>query len=71
MAESASFLEPLKTLHETRSDEQFGMHSYSYFSGTRLTHAIQLVRAFVIEIPAKLTSKALGYVSCRDGSMEA
>ncbi|KAL2414960.1 hypothetical protein ABEF91_000270 [Exophiala dermatitidis] len=37
------FLEPLKTLHETRSDEEF-------------------VRAFVVEIPAKLTSKALSIV---------
>ncbi|KAK4947354.1 hypothetical protein LTR10_013722 [Elasticomyces elasticus] len=43
MAEQPEFLEPLKTLHETRSSEVF-------------------VRAFVIEIPAKLTSKALGIV---------
>ncbi|EXJ61051.1 hypothetical protein A1O7_05204 [Cladophialophora yegresii CBS 114405] len=40
---SACFLEPLKTVHETRSEEVF-------------------VRAFVVEIPAKLTSKALSIV---------
>ncbi|EXJ93349.1 hypothetical protein A1O1_01741 [Capronia coronata CBS 617.96] len=43
MADQVLFLEPLKTLHETRSDEEF-------------------VRAFVVEIPAKLTSKALSIV---------
>ncbi|OAP57810.1 hypothetical protein AYL99_08548 [Fonsecaea erecta] len=43
MAEQVSFLEPLKTVHENRSEEVF-------------------VRAFVVEIPAKLTSKALGIV---------
>ncbi|OAL36507.1 hypothetical protein AYO20_04123 [Fonsecaea nubica] len=43
MVEKISFLEPLKTVHENRSEEVF-------------------VQAFVIEIPAKLTSKALSIV---------
>ncbi|RMZ91706.1 hypothetical protein DV736_g1033, partial [Chaetothyriales sp. CBS 134916] len=43
MTEVLNHLEPLKTLHETRSSEEF-------------------VEAFVVEIPAKLASKALGIV---------
>ncbi|KIW99414.1 uncharacterized protein Z518_11402 [Rhinocladiella mackenziei CBS 650.93] len=43
MADRIPFLEPLKTIHETRATEDF-------------------VKAFVVEIPIKLTSKALSIV---------
>jgi hypothetical protein len=57
MVEVGSHLEPLKTLHETRSTDEFGMVPCIH-SDDRETDIVT-VECFVAEIPAKLASKAL------------
>ena len=50
-------LEPLKTLHETRANDQYG----KLLSLSQDTfHWRLVVEALVFEIPAKLASKVLG-----------
>jgi hypothetical protein len=59
MADQISFLEPLKTLHENRSSDVFS--EFTIFLAHQIYANGITVQAFVVEIPAKLTSKALRY----------
>lgn len=63
MEEPVAFLEPLKTLHETRSEVEFGMFAVQVIKQNTSKLTVGPVQAFVVEIPAKLTSKALRQVS--------
>lgn len=49
-------LEPLRTLHETRANDQYGK-SHNHLQQDDLT---VIVEALVFEIPAKLASRVLG-----------
>lgn len=64
MAEHNSFLEPLKTLHENRSSDVFS--EFTVLLANQIYANGIIVQAFVVEIPAKLTNKALGYVKTVD-----